>query len=90
MQEALKFMRHGRRETLTCDDINFALRARSCDPLYGYSGTDPPRFCRAKGTQAHAPCLAATPARPCPKPWLRMSGWRAMTTSSPNSAQRCA
>ncbi|EOD36279.1 hypothetical protein EMIHUDRAFT_226588 [Emiliania huxleyi CCMP1516] len=31
--EALKFMRHGRRETLTCDDINFALRTDAFAPF---------------------------------------------------------
>ncbi len=45
--QALKFMRHGRRETLSCDDINYALRARACEPLYGFSTSEPPRFCRA-------------------------------------------
>ena len=31
VQEALKFMKHGRRETLSTDDINFALRLRSAE-----------------------------------------------------------
>jgi len=49
VQEALKFMKHGRRDTLSTDDINFALRLRNAEPLYGFANGDPPRFCRATG-----------------------------------------
>ena len=49
VQEALKFMKHGRRETLSTDDINFALRLRSAEPLYGFASGEAPRFCRATG-----------------------------------------
>ena len=49
VQEALKFMKHGRRDTLSTDDINFALRLRNAEPLYGFASGDPPRFCRATG-----------------------------------------
>ena len=49
VQEALKFMKHGRRETLSTDDVNFALRLRNSEPLYGFASGDPPRFCRATG-----------------------------------------
>jgi transcription initiation factor TFIID subunit 6 len=47
VQEALKFQKHGRRDTLTTEDINYALRLRNCEPLYGFASPDPPRFCRA-------------------------------------------
>ena len=47
VQEAIKFQKHGRRETLSKEDLNFALRLRNCEPLYGFTSPDPPRFCRA-------------------------------------------
>lgn len=47
VQEAIKFMKHGRRETLTTEDVNYALQLRNCEPLYGFISPDPPRFCRA-------------------------------------------
>ena len=49
VQEALKFMKHGRRETLSTDDVNFALRLRNAEPLYGFASGETPRFCRATG-----------------------------------------
>ena len=49
VQEALKFMKHGRRETLSTDDVNFALRLRNAEPLYGFASGEAPRFCRATG-----------------------------------------
>ena len=47
LQEAIKFQKHGRRDVLTVEDINYAMRLRSCEPLYGFSSPDPPKFCRA-------------------------------------------
>ncbi|KAF9904163.1 hypothetical protein BX616_001384 [Lobosporangium transversale] len=46
VQEAMKFMRHGKRTKLTVDDINNALRVRNVEPLYGFSSADPMRFRR--------------------------------------------
>ena len=45
VQEALKFMRHGRRQVLSCEDVNHALRlrnveARSLGLLFGGRGAD--------------------------------------------------
>ncbi|KAG8529745.1 uncharacterized protein KY384_005226 [Bacidia gigantensis] len=44
LEEALKFMRHGKRTTLTTQDISQALRALDVEPLYGYESTRPLRF----------------------------------------------
>lgn len=44
LEEALKFMRHGRRTTLTTQDITQALRVLDVEPLYGYESTRPLRF----------------------------------------------
>ncbi|KAF9964304.1 hypothetical protein BGZ70_006657 [Mortierella alpina] len=53
VQEAMKFMRHGKRTKLTVDDINNALRVRNVEPLYGFSTADPTRFRRTTaGTSA--------------------------------------
>lgn len=49
VQEALKFMSHGRRDTLSTEDINFALRLRNAEPLYGFAYREAPKFCRAGG-----------------------------------------
>jgi transcription initiation factor TFIID subunit 6 len=44
LEEALKFMRHAKRTTLTTQDISQALRALNVEPLYGYESTRPLRF----------------------------------------------
>ena len=44
LEEALKFMRHSKRSTLTTNDIAQALRALNVEPLYGYESTRPLRF----------------------------------------------
>ncbi|PLB42374.1 TATA-binding protein-associated factor TAF6 [Aspergillus candidus] len=44
LEEALKFMRHGRRTLLTTQDIAHALRVLDVEPLYGYETTRPLRF----------------------------------------------
>lgn len=44
LEEALKFMRHGRRTLLTTQDITQALRVLDIEPLYGYESTRPLRF----------------------------------------------
>ena len=49
IQEALKFMSHGRRNSLSTEDINYALRLRNAEPLYGFAYREVPHFCRAGG-----------------------------------------
>lgn len=44
LEEALKFMRHSKRSTLTTNDIAQALRALNVEPLYGYESTRPLKF----------------------------------------------
>ena len=44
LEEALRFMRHSRRTTLSTNDISCALRALDVEPLYGYESTRPLRF----------------------------------------------
>lgn len=44
LEEALKFMRHAKRTTLTTQDISQALRLLDVEPLYGYESTRPLRF----------------------------------------------
>jgi transcription initiation factor TFIID subunit 6 len=44
LEEALKFMRHGKRTTLGTQDISNALRVLNVEPLYGYESTRPLRF----------------------------------------------
>lgn len=44
LEEALKFMRHGKRTTLSTQDISQALRLLDVEPLYGYESTRPLHF----------------------------------------------
>ncbi|KAI9676371.1 MAG: hypothetical protein M1817_000528 [Caeruleum heppii] len=44
LETALKFMRHGKRTTLSTQDISQALRVLEVEPLYGYESTRPLRF----------------------------------------------
>lgn len=44
LEEAIKFMRHGKRTTLSTQDVSQALRILDVEPLYGYESTRPLRF----------------------------------------------
>ncbi len=44
LEEALKFMRHGKRTTLSTQDVSLGLRVLDVEPLYGYESTRPLRF----------------------------------------------
>ncbi|CAO1617625.1 unnamed protein product [Parajaminaea phylloscopi] len=39
LQDAEKFMRHARRNKLTCDDVKRALEVKGMEPIYGYLNT---------------------------------------------------
>ncbi|KAF9046300.1 TATA box binding protein associated factor-domain-containing protein [Panaeolus papilionaceus] len=47
IEEAARFMRHGRRTTMTTADIEQALRVINIEPLYGHSPYNPTTFRRA-------------------------------------------
>ncbi|KAJ7497412.1 transcription initiation factor TFIID complex 60 kDa subunit [Mycena latifolia] len=47
IEEAARFMRHGRRTIMTTTDIEQALRVLNIEPLYGHSSHNPPTFKRA-------------------------------------------
>lgn len=47
VEEAARFMRHGRRTTMTTNDIDQALRVLNIEPLYGHTPYNPPLFRRA-------------------------------------------
>ncbi|KAF8998570.1 TATA box binding protein associated factor-domain-containing protein [Cyathus striatus] len=47
VEEAARFMRHGRRTTMNISDIDQALRVLNIEPLYGHSAHNPPTFRRA-------------------------------------------
>lgn len=44
LEEALKFMRHSKRTTMSTQDVAHALRVLDVEPLYGYESTRPLRF----------------------------------------------
>ncbi|KIY66553.1 hypothetical protein CYLTODRAFT_444628 [Cylindrobasidium torrendii FP15055 ss-10] len=47
IEEAARFMRHGRRTTMTTSDIEQAFRVLNIEPLYGHSAHNPVSFRRA-------------------------------------------
>ena len=44
LEEAMKSMRHSKRNILTTQDVALALRVMDIEPLYGYESTRPLRF----------------------------------------------
>ncbi|KIY51530.1 TAF-domain-containing protein [Fistulina hepatica ATCC 64428] len=47
IEEAARFMRHGKRTTLTTADIDQALKVLNIEPLYGHTSHNPPTFRKA-------------------------------------------
>ncbi|TEB40014.1 transcription initiation factor TFIID complex 60 kDa subunit [Coprinellus micaceus] len=47
VEEAARFMRHGRRTTMTTSDVDNALRVLNIEPLYGHTPYNPTTFRRA-------------------------------------------
>lgn len=46
MEEAAKFMSHGKRSRLTVSDVDYALQALNMDPLWGFTAPEPPAYRR--------------------------------------------
>lgn len=51
IQEAIKFMKHSKREKMLCSDVSHALSLHNVEQLFGYSGglPKPNRYVRAQG-----------------------------------------
>eukprot|EP01095_Lingulamoeba_sp_RSL-Kostka_P014196 TRINITY_DN611_c7_g1_i1.p1 TRINITY_DN611_c7_g1~~TRINITY_DN611_c7_g1_i1.p1 ORF type:complete len:449 (+),score=126.16 TRINITY_DN611_c7_g1_i1:64-1410(+) len=98
-QEACKFMMHSKRQKLTTEDINNALRLRNLESLHGYSNKTPLHFRRAVGTtdlyyiedeKFDFIDIINAPLPKCPRDvsinahWLSIGGFQPRTKWNPN------
>jgi len=50
IQDAAKFMHHSKRQRMTADDINRALRVRNVEPLFGFTSREALRYRKVPGS----------------------------------------
>ncbi|KAH9813789.1 TATA box binding protein associated factor-domain-containing protein [Melampsora americana] len=50
IEESIKFMRHAKRTKLMVEDVDYALRAKNIEPLWGFASTDTLSFRRTTST----------------------------------------
>lgn len=53
IQDAEKFMRHGKRDYVTIEDINNAIKLRGVEPLYGYKESEGFKFKKVPHSKEH-------------------------------------
>ncbi|GAB7347322.1 hypothetical protein MBLNU459_g3400t1 [Dothideomycetes sp. NU459] len=99
LEEALKFMRHGKRTTLGTQDISQALRLLDIEPLYGYESTRPLRFGEAsigpgqplyyvEDEEVDFEKLINAPLPKVPPHWLAVEGVQPSIPQNPTSADQ--
>jgi transcription initiation factor TFIID subunit 6 len=96
IQDALKIMRHGKREVLSAEDVNQALRLRNTDEVYGLRGYEmhlgkekryrpdaDQRFCWAEDDVLTLADVIAAPVAPCPLEVSLTAHWLAVEGVQP-------
>jgi transcription initiation factor TFIID subunit 6 len=88
-------MLHGRRQKLSVDDLNLALKARNQEPLYGFDPTEPLAFRSVPGTglfyvpseEVDIETLLQEPLPKSPQPMVLTSHWLAIEGVQPKIPQ---